>query len=387
MYGLCDSEDYWNATMDEHITEYLKTERAVSDVPLYFCFEEGKIAGITENYVDDNTNLGSDDFQQESLLTLQKLNQSHDLTITSFFFGAQISKICLRVFEIMQPHYISALHTLPAKKNINAFQTSCATFARILHSLPEFSYIVNKSDQTTKITLSEKHITDLNKAIQSAKNEPMLSLTFKPLDVYALHLQTYADASYASHNDFPSQIRYIVILCDNSNACNILDYSSRKSRRVVCLITRAELYALTDVFDFVTVISADSTQIFGKLISVCIFTNSKQAFDIITRGKKPTKKRLALDVMAAREVYQRFDVERVGLIRGKNNSADAFTKLCNNRMLERFWVFGTDNTVVEEWIVWKTPKEVTDQKKMGHEITTSEHLSIEKSGECERLQS
>lgn len=50
--------------MDEHITKELKMERAVSDVSLYFRFKEEKITGITGNYVDDNINAGSNDFQK-----------------------------------------------------------------------------------------------------------------------------------------------------------------------------------------------------------------------------------------------------------------------------------------------------------------------------------
>lgn len=109
----------------------------------------------------------------------------------------------------------------------------------------------------------------------------------------------------------------------------------------------AELYALTDAFDCVTVISADLSRIFGKRIPVRMFTESKQAFDIITRRKRPTKKRLAIDFTAAREAYQRFDNGLVGLIRGENNPVDALTKLCSNGMLERLLLSGTDNTVVE----------------------------------------
>lgn len=53
-----------------------------------------------------------------------------------------------------------------------------------------------------------------------------------------------------------------------------------------------------------------------------MLTDSKQVLDIITRGKRPTEKRLAVDVVAAREAYKRFEIDQVGLVNGTNNPAD-----------------------------------------------------------------
>lgn len=58
---------------------------------------------------------------------------------------------------------------------------------------------------------------------------------------------------------------------------------------------RDEVYAFTDEFDTVYNLSVDVSRAFGKKIPVNMFTDSKQFFDIITRGTRPTKKRLAID--------------------------------------------------------------------------------------------
>lgn len=70
LYGMCDSGDYWNATIDSHLTDELKMKRAVSDLSLYFKFNDGKLSKTSGKYVDDNLNDGDEMFQMETELTL-----------------------------------------------------------------------------------------------------------------------------------------------------------------------------------------------------------------------------------------------------------------------------------------------------------------------------
>lgn len=109
-----------------------------------------------------------------------------------------------------------------------------------------------------------------------------------------------------------------------------LDYSRLKSQQLVGSKKGTESNTLTDAFDWVKVIAADLFRIFREHLLVCISTVFEQAFIVITHGKRPTKIRLANDISAPREVYLGFGIELFGPIRGKNNLADALTKLCLN---------------------------------------------------------
>lgn len=60
--------------------------------------------------------------------------------------------------------------------------------------------------------------------------------------------------------------------------CNVLDFLSRKSRHVVGSKMEAELYAITNVFDTVTLIITDLSRALGKRVPSRIFTNSKHMF-------------------------------------------------------------------------------------------------------------
>lgn len=53
------------------------------------------------------------------------------------------------------------------------------------------------------------------------------------LDRGSLHPRYYADASVASNDDISSRLAYVVLLYDAEDRCHILDYESRKCKRVV----------------------------------------------------------------------------------------------------------------------------------------------------------
>lgn len=53
-------------------------------------------------------------------------------------------------------------------------------------------------------------------------------------------------------------------------------------------------------------------------MSIGMFTDPKELFDMITRARRPTKRRLEIDVIAAREAHQSFKIDRTGLVHGKH---------------------------------------------------------------------
>lgn len=80
----------------------------------------------------------------------------------------------------------------------------------------------------------------------------------------------------------------------------MLDYFSKKSKRAVQSNMGGELYAFTDAFGVFMTIAIDPSRAFGREILIRIFTDSKKVFKIITRGKRPTEKCLAINVISVR---------------------------------------------------------------------------------------
>lgn len=188
-----------------------------------------------------------------------------------------------------------------------------------LQTSPEHGFVVNQAAQVRKGSLPSRHISELNKAVRDAHKNPESGLTYSKCDRYALHLQVYADASFALNNVMSSQIGYLVLLCDKTSFVLVIDFLSRKLKRVVRSLMSAELFAFADVDDAILIIADGMSHVLGVRIAVRTYNVSKQKFDIITRGKQPTEKRLAVDITAAREAHQRMGTDHVGLIRRKRS--------------------------------------------------------------------
>lgn len=60
-----------------------------------------------------------------------------------------------------------------------------------------------------------------------------------------------------------------------------------------------KLYAFTDAFDASVTLATDLSVASAQRVPIQMFTGSKQVFDLITRGKRPTEKCLAIDATAS----------------------------------------------------------------------------------------
>ncbi len=108
-----------------------------------------------------------------------------------------------------------------------------------------------------------------------------------------------------------------------------------------------EVYAFSAAFDQVYMIKHDLEWIFKQTIPLTTLTDSKQMFDVITRGSRTTEKRLMIDVAAAREAYNRHEIFNVA---GEDNLADGLTKPSFCHALNHVLRTGFDKTPVVQWI-------------------------------------
>lgn len=79
-------------------------------------------------------------------------------------------------------------------------------------------------------------------------------------------------------------------------------------------------------------------------------TDSKQQFDVVTRGSHPTEKRLMIDIAAARQAYKRHDLAKVALATSEHNVADGLTKPRTCTALDYMLKAGVDSTPLEQWV-------------------------------------
>lgn len=176
------------------------------------------------------------------------------------------------------------------------------------------------------------------------------SLRYLPLDRKSLQVRAYAEASFFRNKDLSSQVGYVILLCDATGRSHILGYRSRKCRRVVRSAMAGDVYALSAVLDDAFVLRYDLETLCRRHIPLTIYTDSQQAFDVVTRSSHPTKKRLLIDISGLWESYTRREISSLGLFTTEENIADGMNKLKCGAALNCLLKPGVDATPVVQWI-------------------------------------
>ena len=71
-------------------------------------------------------------------------------------------------------------------------------------------------------------------------------------------------------------------------------------------------------------------------IPLVIYTDLYSLYECLVKLGITNKKRLIVDVLVLRQLYERREIAEIWWISGSDNPADAFTKASPNRALERF---------------------------------------------------
>lgn len=350
LYGLCGAGDYWGITIEEHTINDLGMTPLVSDSSLYARHRGKELIGISGLQVDDCLNAGNKEFEELTKLTLRKFESKPRVYSNFDFFGTQIRKIAPGKLYVGQPYYTKNISIVPHDISFDEFRSHRSLFSWLTNTRPDAAFCANQAAQVTAQTFGREKINVLNRGITRIKRNPQRGLLYQKLDMDRLELRIYADASFACNDDLSSQIGFIILMCDSSNVSDILYYASKKCKRKVRSIMAAEVCAFMDAFDVGTVMARDLRSLLGKDIPINMFTDSKQLFDALTRGKQTTEKRLMIDIASAREAYKRFEIQAVGLVRGDQNPADGLTKENDNGALDALLESSLDGTDVELWI-------------------------------------
>jgi hypothetical protein len=81
------------------------------------------------------------------------------------------------------------------------------------------------------------------------------------------------------------------------------------------------------------VIRAELREIVSFDIPMIMITDSQCHFDVLTRCRYTTERRLMVDIVAAREAYNSQISHNIGLIQGAHNHADDLNKIGGNGAL------------------------------------------------------
>eukprot|EP00171_Calliarthron_tuberculosum_P022791 IDg22791t1 len=303
LYGLADSGDYWNVTFSNHLLSDLEMKRAASDLSLFFKTAGYQLRGLTGTYVDDTLSAGDPQFFDLTALTGKKFDAKDREVDRTRFAGVYIEKLA-KGFKMHQQSYIDRIKPLPPDSDFKSLRAARAQLAWLIHTRPDICACANILAQVTADTLNREHIKKFNRAVRHLHKSRTQGLTMVPPNLDSIHIRVYSDSSFANNDDMSSQLGYFVLLCDKREDCNIVHFTSHKSRRVTRSVLGAETYAFADGFDFAYSLKSDLQRILQRRVALQMLTDSKSLFDIITKCSNSTERRLMIDMEAIREAYQ-----------------------------------------------------------------------------------
>lgn len=189
---------------------------------------------------------------------------------------------------------------------------------------PDLTFAFSKAAQVIIPTLDD--CKELNKYIKVCMDSPSRGLKFVKLDSASVSVSVFVDASFASNKDMTSQLGFIITLMDNNQTANILHYGSIKAKRVARSVLAAELFAMVHGFDISSTLRLTLNELYGKIVPLKIFTDSKSLYDSMVRINSTTEKRLLIDLIMLRQSYERREITDVYWIPTGQNPADGLTK-------------------------------------------------------------
>lgn len=135
-------------------------------------------------------------------------------------------------FKIHQKSLAERMTLLSLQSTFSEFRSERQKLAWLVHTRPDLACAVNQAAQVTEKEFLEKDIINLNRVVFKAKRHSDCGILQHKISLDSLQLIVYCDAAFSSNKDHTSQLGYIIMLTDDSHKCNIIHYSSAKSRRV-----------------------------------------------------------------------------------------------------------------------------------------------------------
>jgi hypothetical protein len=302
-------------------------------------------------FVDDFILTGKTDFRKEVTDATRAVFGIKKNDASSFqFAGLDVDK-STPTRTLSQASYIKTIDNLSTTTDFDDFKSKRAQLQWIVSTRPDISFAASAAMRVTADIHSSADIKMMNETLGHLRETPFYSLKFPPLDQRTRRLLVYCDGNFANTDELSSQIAHIVVLADATGTCSILHYRSNKSKRDVRSSMASETLVFIDGFDQANLIRHDLEQALGHEIPLSMLTDSQPLFDVLTKKKITTEKRLMIDLAATREAYAHRIITNIGLIKSEYNVADGMTKLHSNNALAQQLRTARISHPVEQYII------------------------------------
>lgn len=303
------------------------------DLSLYYRRERKELSGLSGIIVDDTLQAGTKSFYDHTSKTVAmfkcKERQKEDI----IFAGVQVVKNHDGGFRLSQFDYARKLQTMDFGSTFQDLRSVRAKLAWLTNTRPDISFAVAKLAQVTEGTFTSDSVKSANKIISHVRKIAELGIEIPPLDRSTASIVVLTDAALANNDDLSSQIGYVLAIRDANGNANLVEYSSRKCRRVTHSSLAGEIMAFSAGSDAGIILKHDLQLIMKQLIPLYMMTDSRGLFDMVTRNSYRAERRLMIDMAAIRQAYQCWDIDGIAHVSGASNPADAMTKIVQSGSL------------------------------------------------------
>jgi hypothetical protein len=177
------------------------------------------------------------------------------------------------------------------------------------------------------------------------------NIIFCKLDVTALRVVFYSDASFAGNLDLSSQNAGIILLKDKHGNAHVLLWFSKKCPRVTGSVLAAEIIGfVVTAFDMDFALRDVLEKSYQQYVPLYGLTDSYSFFPMVTQYNALRENSLSIEVAVVREACAKFDLANLGFVRTAFNLADSMLKHVKNTHLDKLLATGMVDHPVEEYV-------------------------------------
>lgn len=163
------------------------------------------------------------------------------------------------------------------------------------------------------------------KNIQKAMEFQKFRFCFVPIEKTLVKRAVFADATFVCNPNLTSHLEYVIAFANAGRIANVLRYVSVKSKRVIRSVPAADLLAAVPAFDYGSTLHATFNEIFGPVVSLSFYMDSKSLFHSLVGLNSTTETRLLIDLFMLCQNYELRGLNEGTGIFCAENAVDALT--------------------------------------------------------------
>ena len=345
VYGFVDASRGFYIELDKTLTS-LGCKPSAYDPALYIYWnKEGTLGGLVLTHVDDFLHGSGDaEFETNVMTPLKEKfefgrEEEQDFKYVGMHVTQENNCIIIDQNQYVEELDLRSSEELEEYKDLNMilneewqseFRAAVGKIGWLANiSRPDLAYDnLALSTKLGKATLRDMKY--VYKVLRKVKCE---STTMKFVDlgpVKEWSLEAHGDAGYKSLPDKTSSCGgYVVLLCNRQRGIGcVLNWKSRKLRRVVSSSTAAEALAVNEALDEMVYVKTVLSEMIGSLsqLPMQLVTDSRNLHKTILSSKLADNPRIRTDIAKVQESLKNKELDEFVQVSGKDMLADVLTK-------------------------------------------------------------